>query len=133
MSLRKRLETEIYDFANENDLEITQLDLLYAGPTMRTRHTLVLGFTDVGLFTFQFKLGEAVMHFLAKEQLRRIEMERKTLVYKLKIQALAENGSLEEGNYLVSKSVIGRKWHKDTVKRLLSNTNSGWFEGGNEN
>ncbi len=120
MGLKERLENELFEYAKENELSITEAHFMYAGPTMRTRHTLVLAFTNVGLFTFQFKLGEAEMHFLAKSQLHKIEMRKKTLVYELKIQALTEDEKLEEGKYLVSKRVLGRRWHQNTVRKLLS-------------
>ncbi|WP_088838988.1 MULTISPECIES: hypothetical protein [unclassified Listeria] len=120
MGLKDRLENELFSYAKENALSISEIHFMYAGPTMRTRHTLILAFTNVGMFTFQFKLGEAEMHFLEKAQLHKIEMRKKTLVYELKIQALTEDGKLEEGKYLVSKRVIGRKWHQSTVQKLLS-------------
>lgn len=120
MGLKDRLENELFDFAKENNLTISDIRLMYAGPTMRTRHTLVLAFTNVGMFTFQFKLGEAEMHFLDKSKLHKIEMCKKTLVYELKIQAYTEENKLEEGKYLVSKRVMGRKWHQETVNKLLS-------------
>ncbi|MHC5252311.1 hypothetical protein ACYRFS_11770 [Listeria kieliensis] len=132
MGLKERLEKEIYDFARENELAVSDINLLYAGPTMRTRHTLVLAFTNVGMFTFQFKLGEAEMHYLAKERLHKVEIGKKNLVYQLKIQALTENQSLEAGTYLVSKYVLGRKWHRATLNKLLGLEGKSLFEGGND-
>lgn len=131
MGLKERLEKEVYDFAKENGLIVNDINLLYAGPTMRTRHTLVLAFTDVGMFTFQFKMGEAEMHYLAKEKLHKVEIGKKNLVYQLKIQALTEEQSLEAGTYLVSKHVFGRKWHRATLNKLLGLEGKSLFEGGN--
>ncbi len=71
-------------------------------------------------FTFVFKLSDAEMHFLDGETVQQIALEKKKLVYRLYIRAVTEEGELEEGKYLVSKRVLGRKWHKETLEKLIN-------------
>lgn len=120
ISLRKRLEEEIKVYSEENNLTVRTMDFLYAGPNMRARHTLVLAFTEAGMFTFVFKLSDAEMHFLDAKTIQQISLAKKKLVYQLHIRAVTENGELEEGKYLVSKRVFGRKWHKETLQKLIN-------------
>lgn len=120
ISLRERLEEEIKVYSEENNLTVRTMDFLYAGPNMRARHTLVLAFTEAGMFTFVFKLSDAEMHFLDAKTIQQISLAKKKLVYQLHIRAIAENGELEEGKYLVSKRVFGRKWHKETLQKLIN-------------
>lgn len=87
---------------------------------MRGRHSLVLAFTEAGIFTFVFKLSDAEMHFLDGKTVQQIALEKKKLVYRLYIRAVTEEGELEEGKYLVSKRVLGRKWHKETLEKLIN-------------
>lgn len=96
------------------------IDFLYAGPHMRGRHSLILAFTEAGIFTFVFKLSDAEMHFLDGKTVQQIALEKKKLVYRLHIRAVTEEGELEEGKYLVSKRVLGRKWHKETLEKLIN-------------
>ncbi|HHQ0096791.1 TPA: hypothetical protein ACSKJA_001991, partial [Listeria monocytogenes] len=96
------------------------IDFLYAGPHMRGRHSLILAFTEAGIFTFVFKLSDAEMHFLDGKTVQQIALEKKKLVYRLYIRAVTEEGELEEGKYLVSKRVLGRKWHKETLEKLIN-------------
>ncbi|MBC1482563.1 hypothetical protein HCJ52_05830 [Listeria sp. FSL L7-1485] len=120
ISLRERLEEEIKVYSEENNLTVRTMDFLYAGPNMRARHTLVLAFTEAGMFTFVFKLSDAEMHFLDAKTIQQISLAKKKLVYQLHIRAITENGELEEGKYLVSKRVFGRKWHKETLQKLIN-------------
>lgn len=120
ISLRERLEEEIKVYSEENNLTVRTMDFLYAGPNMRARHTLVLAFTEAGMFTFVFKLSDAEMHFLDAKTIQQISLAKKKLVYQLHIRAVTENGELEEGKYLVSKRVFGRKWHKETLQKLIN-------------
>ncbi|EHT9959754.1 hypothetical protein KYX48_000624, partial [Listeria monocytogenes] len=101
-------------------LTVQTIDFLYAGPHMRGRHSLILAFTEAGIFTFVFKLSDAEMHFLDGETVQQIALEKKKLVYRLYIRAVTEEGELEEGKYLVSKRVLGRKWHKETLEKLIN-------------
>ncbi len=126
MGFKERLETEVYEYATANHLSVETIDFLYGGPTMRTRHTLVLGFTNAGLFTFLFKLGEAEMHYLAKEKLRQIKLHPKKMVYELTITGVDEEGQAEEARYLVSKRVLGRKWHRKTLQKLIGKDGQAW-------
>lgn len=127
MSLKQKLEGEIRTFAAENGFEITAIDLLYVGPSMRMRHSLILGFTNIGLFTFSFNLAEANMHFLAKEKLHKVELVKKTLVYQLMIAAVNESSQMEQGKYLVSKRVLGRNWHRKTLLKLINKHHQSLF------
>ncbi|MBC6297552.1 hypothetical protein HCJ45_10605 [Listeria sp. FSL L7-1517] len=120
ISLRERLEEEIKVYSEENNLTVRTMDFLYAGTNMRARHTLVLAFTEAGMFTFVFKLSDAEMHFLDAKTIQQISLAKKKLVYQLHIRAVTENGELEEGKYLVSKRVFGRKWHKETLQKLIN-------------
>ncbi|EFR89738.1 conserved hypothetical protein [Listeria innocua FSL S4-378] len=86
---------------------------------MRGRHSLILAFTEAGIFTFVFKLSDAEMHFLDAKTIQQIALVKKKLVYRLFIRAVTEDGELEEGKYLVSKRVLGRKWHKETLQKLI--------------
>ncbi|AHI56890.1 hypothetical protein ACP0AK_11045 [Listeria ivanovii] len=119
-SLRERLEEEIRVYSKENNLTVNTMDFLYAGPNMRGRHTLVLAFTEAGMFTFVFKLSDAEMHFLDAKTIQQISLAKKKLVYQLNIRAVTEDGEVEEGKYLVSKHVLGRKWHKETLQKLIN-------------
>ncbi|AIS60781.1 hypothetical protein [Listeria ivanovii] len=119
-SLRERLEEEIRVYSKDNNLAVHTMDFLYAGPNMRGRHTLVLAFTEAGMFTFVFKLSDAEMHFLDAKTIQQISLAKKKLVYQLNIRAVTEDGEVEEGKYLVSKRVFGRKWHKETLQKLIN-------------
>ncbi|WP_270893882.1 hypothetical protein [Listeria welshimeri] len=118
-SLKERLETEVRTYSENHNLTVQTIDFLYAGPHMRGRHTLILAFTEVGIFTFVFKLSDAEMHFLDAKTIQQIVLVKKKLVYRLHIRAITEEGELEEGKYLVSKRVFGRKWHKETLQKLI--------------
>ncbi|HCA3896222.1 TPA: hypothetical protein MPR17_002234 [Listeria monocytogenes] len=118
-SLKDRLE-EVKTYSADNNLTIQTIDFLYAGPHMRGRHSLILAFTEAGIFTFVFKLSDAEMHFLDGKTVQQIALEKKKLVYRLYIRAVTEEGELEEGKYLVSKRVLGRKWHKETLEKLIN-------------
>ncbi|WP_099222704.1 hypothetical protein [Listeria costaricensis] len=126
MGFKERLENEVHEYAATNHFSVDKIDFLYAGPTMRTRHTLVLGFTDAGLFTFLFKLGEAEMHYLASEKLRQMQLQPKRMVYTLTITGIDEDGQTEEARYLVSKRVLGRKWHRQTLQKLIEKDGKTW-------
>lgn len=78
MSLQEKLKREVNAYAEENGLLITKMDFLYAGPTMRSRHSLILAFTDAGIFTFVFRLNEAEMHYLQKDTIKQVLLEKKT-------------------------------------------------------
>lgn len=119
-SLKDRLEEEVKTYSADNNLTIQTIDFLYAGPHMRGRHSLILAFTEAGIFTFVFKLSDAEMHFLDGKTVQQIALEKKKLVYRLYIRAVTEEGELEEGKYLVSKRVLGRKWHKETLEKLIN-------------
>ncbi|MBC2077387.1 hypothetical protein HCJ64_12735 [Listeria marthii] len=119
-SLKERLEKEVKTYSEDNNLTVQTIDFLYAGPHMRGRHSLILAFTEAGIFTFVFKLSDAEMHFLDGKMVQQIALEKKTLVYRLYIRAVTEEGELEEGKYLVSKRVLGRKWHKETLEKLIN-------------
>lgn len=119
-SLKDRLEEEVRTYSADNNLTVQTIDFLYAGPHMRGRHSLILAFTEAGIFTFVFKLSDAEMHFLDRETVQQIALEKKKLVYRLYIRAVTEEGELEEGKYLVSKRVLGRKWHKETLEKLIN-------------
>lgn len=119
-SLKDRLEKEVRTYSADNNLTVQMIDFLYAGPHMRGRHSLILAFTEAGIFTFVFKLSDAEMHFLDGETVQQIALEKKKLVYRLYIRAVTEEGELEEGKYLVSKRVLGRKWHKETLEKLIN-------------
>ncbi|MBC2103123.1 hypothetical protein [Listeria marthii] len=119
-SLKERLEKEVKTYSEDNNLTVQTIDFLYAGPHMRGRHSLILAFTEAGIFTFVFKLSDAEMHFLDGKTVQQIALEKKTLVYRLYIRAVTEEGELEEGKYLVSKRVLGRKWHKETLEKLIN-------------
>ncbi|MBF2520902.1 hypothetical protein IA940_13465 [Listeria marthii] len=119
-SLKERLEKEVKIYSEDNNLTVQTIDFLYAGPHMRGRHSLILAFTEAGIFTFVFKLSDAEMHFLDGKTVQQIALEKKTLVYRLYIRAVTEEGELEEGKYLVSKRVLGRKWHKETLEKLIN-------------
>ncbi|MDT0050589.1 hypothetical protein QJV38_12885 [Listeria cossartiae subsp. cayugensis] len=119
-SLKERLEKEVRTYSEDNNLTVKTIDFLYAGPHMRGRHSLILAFTEAGIFTFVFKLSDAEMHFLDGKTVQQIALEKKTLVYRLYIRAVTEEGELEEGKYLVSKRVLGRKWHKETLEKLIN-------------
>ncbi|MBC1970637.1 hypothetical protein IA759_12920 [Listeria marthii] len=119
-SLKERLEKEVRTYSEDNNLTVQTIDFLYAGPHMRGRHSLILAFTEAGIFTFVFKLSDAEMHFLDGKTVQQIALEKKTLVYRLYIRAVTEDGELEEGKYLVSKRVLGRKWHKETLEKLIN-------------
>lgn len=119
-SLKERLEKEVKTYSEDNNLTVQTIDFLYAGPHMRGRHSLILAFTEAGIFTFVFKLSDAEMHFLDGKTVQQIALEKKTLVYRLYIRAVTEDGELEEGKYLVSKRVLGRKWHKETLEKLIN-------------
>lgn len=119
-SLKDRLEEEVKTYSADNNLTVQTIDFLYAGPHMRGRHSLVLAFTEAGIFTFVFKLSDAEMHFLDGKTVQQIALEKKKLVYRLYIRAVTEEGELEEGKYLVSKRVLGRKWHKETLEKLIN-------------
>lgn len=119
-SLKERLEKEVRTYSEDNNLTVQTIDFLYAGPHMRGRHSLILAFTEAGIFTFVFKLSDAEMHFLDGKTVQQIALEKKTLVYRLYIRAVIEDGELEEGKYLVSKRVLGRKWHKETLEKLIN-------------
>ncbi|MBC1716388.1 hypothetical protein HB965_12675 [Listeria welshimeri] len=118
-SLKERLETEVRTYSENHNLTVQTIDFLYAGPHMRGRHTLILAFTEAGIFTFVFKLSDAEMHFLDAKTIQQIVLVKKKLVYRLHIRAITEEGELEEGKYLVSKRVCGRKWHKETLQKLI--------------
>ncbi|MBC2253052.1 hypothetical protein HCB19_09715 [Listeria welshimeri] len=118
-SLKERLETEVRTYSENHNLTVQTIDFLYAGPHMRGRHTLILAFTEAGIFTFVFKLSDAEMHFLDAKTIQQIALVKKKLVYHLHIRAITEEGELEEGKYLVSKRVFGRKWHKETLQKLI--------------
>ncbi|MBS9367229.1 hypothetical protein JL732_09980 [Listeria welshimeri] len=118
-SLKERLETEVRTYSENHNLTVQTIDFLYAGPHMRGRHTLILAFTEAGIFTFVFKLSDAEMHFLDAKTIQQIALVKKKLVYCLHIRAITEEGELEEGKYLVSKRVFGRKWHKETLQKLI--------------
>ncbi|CAK21832.1 hypothetical protein WJ048_12400 [Listeria welshimeri] len=118
-SLKERLETEVRTYSENHNLTVQTIDFLYAGPHMRGRHTLILAFTEAGIFTFVFKLSDAEMHFLDAKTIQQIALVKKKLVYRLHIRAITEEGELEEGKYLVSKCVFGRKWHKETLQKLI--------------
>ncbi|MBC1461223.1 hypothetical protein HB792_09420 [Listeria welshimeri] len=119
-SLKERLETEVRTYSENHNLTVQTIDFLYAGPHMRGRHTLILAFTEAGIFTFVFKLSDAEMHFLDAKTIQQIALVKKKLVYRLHIRAITEEGELEEGKYLVSKRVFGRKWHKETLQKLIN-------------
>ncbi|MBC1729346.1 hypothetical protein [Listeria seeligeri] len=119
-SLKERLEEEIKVYSEENNLTVQTMDFLYAGPHMRARHSLILVFTEAGMFTFVFKLSDAQMHFLDAKTIQQISLAKKKLVYQLHIRAVTEDGEIEEGKYLVSKRVFGRKWHKETLQKLIN-------------
>lgn len=119
-SLKDRLEEEVKTYSADNNLTVQTIDFLYAGPHMRGRHSLVFAFTEAGIFTFVFKLSDAEMHFLDGKTVQQIALEKKKLVYRLYIRAVTEEGELEEGKYLVSKRVLGRKWHKETLEKLIN-------------
>lgn len=119
-SLKDRLVKEVRTYSADNNLTVQTIDFLYAGPHMRGRHSLILAFTEAGIFTFVFKLSDAEMHFLDGETVQQIALEKKKLVYRLYIRAVTEEGELEEGKYLVSKRVLGRKWHKETLEKLIN-------------
>ncbi|MBF2581357.1 hypothetical protein IBB75_11915 [Listeria welshimeri] len=118
-SLKERLEIEVRTYSENHNLTVQTIDFLYAGPHMRGRHTLILAFTEAGIFTFVFKLSDAEMHFLDAKTIQQIALVKKKLVYRLHIRAITEEGELEEGKYLVSKRVFGRKWHKETLQKLI--------------
>ncbi|MBC1710959.1 hypothetical protein HB967_12340 [Listeria welshimeri] len=118
-SLKERLETEVRTYSENHNLTVQTIDFLYAGPHMRGRHTLILAFTEAGIFTFVFKLSDAEMHFLDAKTIQQIALVKKKLVYRLHIRAITEEGELEEGKYLVSKRVFGRNWHKETLQKLI--------------
>ncbi|CAC97786.1 hypothetical protein FQS07_04740 [Listeria innocua] len=118
-SLKERLEKEVRTYSEDNHLNVQTIDFLYAGPHMRGRHSLILAFTEAGIFTFVFKLSDAEMHFLDAKTIQQIALVKKKLVYRLFIRAVTEDGELEEGKYLVSKRVLGRKWHKETLQKLI--------------
>ncbi|MBC2042884.1 hypothetical protein HCA56_10635 [Listeria welshimeri] len=118
-SLKERLETEVRTYSENHNLTVQTIDFLYAGPHMRGRHTLILAFTEAGIFTFVFKLSDAEMHFSDAKTIQQIALVKKKLVYRLHIRAITEEGELEEGKYLVSKRVFGRKWHKETLQKLI--------------
>ncbi|WP_163651744.1 hypothetical protein [Listeria sp. PSOL-1] len=128
MSLKQKLEAEVHTFAAQSGLEITTTDLLYAGPNMRGRHSLILCFTNIGLFTFSFHLAEAVMYFLPKEELHKVELQKKTLVYLLQITTINQAGQVEQGKYFVSKRVLGRSWHRATLIKMIDKHNQSWFD-----
>lgn len=119
-SLKDRLEEEVRTYSADNNLTVQTIDFLYAGPHMRGRHSLILAFTEAGIFTFVFKLSDAEMHFLDGKTVQQIALEKKKLVYRLYIRAVTEEGELEEGKYLVSKRVLERKWHKETLEKLIN-------------
>lgn len=118
-SLKDRLEKEVRTYSADNDLTVQTIDFLYV-LHMRGRHSLILAFTEAGIFTFVFKLSDAEMHFLDGKTVQQIALEKKKLVYRLYIRAVTEEGELEEGKYLVSKRVLGRKWHKETLEKLIN-------------
>ncbi|MBC2026982.1 hypothetical protein HCJ75_06090 [Listeria welshimeri] len=118
-SLKERLETEVRTYSENHNLTVQTIDFLYAGPHMRGRHTLILAFTEAGIFTFVFKLSDAEMHFLDAKTIQQIALVKKKLIYRLHIRAITEEGELEEGKYLVSKRVFGRNWHKETLQKLI--------------
>lgn len=119
MSLQEKLKREVKVYAEENGLLITKMDFLYAGPTMRSRHSLILAFTDAGIFTFVFRLNEAEMHYLQKDTIKQVLLEKKRLVYQLTLRAENEEGQIEEATYQVSKTVLAKKWHKQTLLKLI--------------
>lgn len=119
MPLEEKLQREIESYALENELSVTGIDFLYAGPTMRSRHSLILAFTNVGIFTFSFRFNGAEMHYLSKTAIRQVILEKKRLVYHLTLRAENTNGEIEEAKYRVSKSVLTKKWHKQTLMKLI--------------
>ncbi|MBC1559245.1 hypothetical protein HB911_11095 [Listeria booriae] len=122
MAMKDQIETEVNTYLEDNNMSTSFQRLLYAGPSMRTRHNLVLVFTEVGLITFSFSIvskSETQMFFLPKEKIRAIRLDKKRFVHKLSMEAENEEGDVERAQYFVSKRVFGRAWHKETLQFLF--------------
>ncbi|MBC1372645.1 hypothetical protein HB847_09700 [Listeria booriae] len=122
MAMKDQIETEVNQYLADNNMSTSFQRLLYAGSSMRTRHNLVLVFTEVGLITFSFSIvskSETQMFFLPKEKIRAIRLDKKRFVHKLSMEAENEEGDVERAQYFVSKRVFGRAWHKETLQFLF--------------
>lgn len=80
MAMKEQIEAEVNEYLADNGMATSYHRLMYAGPSMRTRHSLVLDFTEVGLITFSFSIvgkSETQMFFLPKEKIRAIRLDKK--------------------------------------------------------
>lgn len=122
MAMKDQIETEVDQYLADNGMSTNYHRLMYAGPSMRTRHSLVLVFTEVGLITFSFSIvskSETQMFFLPKDKIRAIRLDKKRFVHKLSMEAENEEGQIERAQYFVSKRVFGRPWHCETLQYLF--------------
>ncbi|MBC1474250.1 hypothetical protein HB852_06445 [Listeria grandensis] len=122
MAMKDQIETEVNQYLADNGMSTSFQRLMYAGPSMRTRHSLVLVFTEVGLITFSFSIvskSETQMYFLPKDKIRAIRLDKKRFVHKLAMEAENEEGQVERAQYFVSKRVFGRPWHTETLSYLF--------------
>lgn len=76
-SLKDRLEKEVRTYSADNNLTVQTIDFLYAGPHMRGRHSLILAFTEAGIFTFVFKLSDAEMHFWMGKRFSKLRLRKR--------------------------------------------------------